>query len=82
MLVILGLWASAASAAERAGLRGVRRAADGGIVLGDIIVAVDGTAVESVARSLNRLDDHQVGETVRLTVEKSQITLLVAVSRQ
>ena len=34
----------------------------------ETIVAVDGTVVESVARLLNRLDDHQVGETVRLTV--------------
>lgn len=47
---VVVLSVSAASAAERAGLRGVRRTADGGIVPGDIIVAVDGTAVESVAR--------------------------------
>jgi S1-C subfamily serine protease len=56
------------SAAERADLQGVRRTADGGIVAGDIIVAVDGSAVDSVARLLNRLDDHKVGDTVRLTV--------------
>ena len=35
---------------------------------GRTIVAVDGAAVESVARLLNRLDDQQVGETVHLTV--------------
>ncbi|RPI51971.1 MAG: PDZ domain-containing protein [Acidobacteria bacterium] len=56
------------SAAEGAGLRGVRRSSDGGIVAGDIIVAVDGTAVDSVARLVNRLDDHQVGDNVRLTL--------------
>ena len=56
------------SAAEKAGLRGVRRSADGGIVAGDIVIALNGTAVESVARLLSRLDDHRVGETVRLTL--------------
>jgi S1-C subfamily serine protease len=56
------------SAAEAAGLRGVSTDADGRIVPGDIIVAVEGTAVESVARLSSRLDDYQVGDTVRLTV--------------
>ena len=69
---VVVLRVSAGSAAERAGLRGVRRTADGGIVPGDIIVAVDGTAVESVARLLIRLDDHQVGETVLLTVLRGE----------
>jgi S1-C subfamily serine protease len=56
------------SAAETAGLRGVRRSDDGRIVAGDIIVAIDGASVDSVARLVSRLDDHQVGDTVRLTV--------------
>jgi S1-C subfamily serine protease len=56
------------SAAANAGLRGVRRNGEGRIVAGDIIVAVDGTAVDSVARLVSRLDDHQVGDNVRLTV--------------
>ena len=56
------------SAAEAAGLRGVRSEAGERIVPGDIIVAVDGTEVDSVPRLLNRLDEHRVGDTVRLTV--------------
>jgi S1-C subfamily serine protease len=56
------------SAAQAAGLRGVRSESDGRTVAGDIVVAVDGTPVDSVARLMSRLDDHQVGETVRLTV--------------
>lgn len=56
------------SAAASAGLRGVRTEPDGSIVPGDIIVAVDGTKVESVARLLAELDEHQVGDLVRLTV--------------
>jgi S1-C subfamily serine protease len=76
---VVVLRVSPGSAAERAGLQGVRRTADGGIVPGDIIVAVDGTAVDSVARLLNRLDDHKVGDTVHLTVlregQKSDVSV-------
>jgi S1-C subfamily serine protease len=56
------------SAAEAAGLRGVSTDAAGRTVPGDVIVAVEGEAVESVARLLSRLDDHRVGDTIRLTV--------------
>jgi S1-C subfamily serine protease len=56
------------SGAAAAGLRGVEAASDGRIVPGDIITAVDGTPVESVARLLGRLDDHRVGDSVRLTL--------------
>jgi S1-C subfamily serine protease len=56
------------SSAAAAGLRGLRPQPDGTVRPGDIIVAVDGKTVESVARLLSRLDDHQVGDTVRLTV--------------
>lgn len=56
------------SPAAAAGLRGVRVQENGTIVPGDIILEVGGTPVDSVARLLNRLDEHQVGDTVRLTV--------------
>jgi S1-C subfamily serine protease len=42
--------------------------ADGRLVPGDIIVAVEGMAVESVARLMSRLDEYQVGDSVRLTL--------------
>jgi S1-C subfamily serine protease len=56
------------SGAQAAGLRGAQLGGDGTVVPGDIIVAVNGSPVDSVARLLARLDDHQVGETVRLRV--------------
>jgi S1-C subfamily serine protease len=56
------------SPAAAAGLRGLQTTRDGSIVPGDIILEVDGDEVDSVARLLSRLDDHEVGETVRLTV--------------
>ncbi len=70
------------SAADRAGLRGVRAGGEGGIVPGDIIAAVNGTAVTSVARLINRLDDHKVGETVRLTIVREGQRLEVDVTLQ
>ena len=56
------------SAAAAAGLRGATVARDGGIVPGDIIVALQGKPVRSVAELLARLDDYSVGDTVRVTV--------------
>jgi S1-C subfamily serine protease len=56
------------SAAEAAGLRGVGTDAEGRLVPGDIIIGVEGTDIESVARLMGRLDDYQIGDTVRLTV--------------
>ncbi len=58
------------SPAETAGLRPARPGADGSIAPGDIIVAVDGKPVDSVARLLNRLDEHKVGDTIKLTVQR------------
>lgn len=56
------------SAAEAAGLKGARISPDGGIVPGDTILAVDGKAVDSVGKLLATLDDHRVGDTVKLTI--------------
>ena len=56
------------SAAEAADLRGVRIQDNGTITTGDIILAIDGTPVDKVVRLLNRLDEHQVGDVVRLTL--------------
>src|SRR5687768_12438284 len=47
------------SAGARAGLRGVRNASRGTVIPGDVITAVDGKKVESVARLLAILDDYK-----------------------
>ncbi len=62
---------SPGSPAAAAGLRGARIGPDGSIVPGDIITAVDGKPVDGVARLLSRLDEHQVGDTVKLTVRRN-----------
>ncbi|MEW5771179.1 MAG: trypsin-like peptidase domain-containing protein [Pseudomonadota bacterium] len=70
------------SAAEGAGLRGASFTRDGGIVPGDIIVALEGKAVDSLGRLVSRLDDFKVGDTVRLTVRRGEQTLEVPVTLQ
>jgi S1-C subfamily serine protease len=56
------------SAGAQAGLRGARFGARDSIVPGDVITAIDGKEVDSVARLRARLDDYQPGDTVKLTV--------------
>jgi S1-C subfamily serine protease len=70
------------SAAAAAGLEGIRTLSDGTITPGDVILAVDGRSVDSVARLLSRLDDYAVGETVRLRVMRGNRDREVAVRLQ
>lgn len=74
------------SSADAAGLRGLQTTRDGSIVPGDIIVAVDGDEVDSVARLLGRLDDRDVGDTVRLTVlrngERAEVSVRLQAGAQ
>jgi S1-C subfamily serine protease len=56
------------SAAARAGVRGVTVGPRDSIIPGDVIVALDGKPVDSVALLTARLDDYQPGAPVRLTV--------------
>jgi S1-C subfamily serine protease len=56
------------SPAAAAGLRGAQVQDNRAIVPGDVITAVDGTTVDSVARLLGRLDEHRVGDVVTLTI--------------
>jgi len=52
----------------KAGLRGARLGPRDSIIPGDVIVAVNGKEVDSVARLLARLDDFKAGDTITLTV--------------
>ncbi len=56
------------SAAEQAGLRAAKIEPGGGIVPGDIILAIDGKDIDSVAKLVARLDEKKAGETVKLTL--------------
>jgi len=70
------------SAAAAAGLQGASISREGGIVAGDVILAVDGKPVDSVAKLTARLDDFQVGDTVRLTLLRGGARVEVPLSLQ
>ncbi len=68
------------SAAAKAGLRAPHRDSEGRLVPGDIVVAIDGKKVDSVARFLARLDDYQVGDTVTLDILRDGKSIKVPVT--
>jgi S1-C subfamily serine protease len=57
-------------AAAKAGLRPTRRAADGSIHLGDVILKVDGQRVRNARDLFARLERYRVGQEVTLTVAR------------
>jgi S1-C subfamily serine protease len=59
-------------AADKAGLRPTRRDARGNLILGDLIVAVDGQPVRESRDLYRLLDTHEVGEVVRLRVVRNR----------
>jgi S1-C subfamily serine protease len=73
------------SPAAAAGLRGAREQ-NGAVVPGDVITAVDGKTVDSVARLLGELDEHGVGDTVRLSIlregQKSEVSVTLQAGTQ
>ena len=54
--------------AAAAGIRPLARAADGSLVLGDVITAIDGEKVKSLDTLLEALERHQPGDVVKLAV--------------
>jgi len=54
--------------AARAGLQPFRRARDGGVLLGDVITAVDGQPVKDLDDVLTLLEQRQPGDAVTLTI--------------
>jgi S1-C subfamily serine protease len=55
-------------AAATAGLRGVQQTADGDMLLGDIITAIDGERVGDKDDLFRILDKHQVGDTIQVDI--------------
>ena len=70
------------SPAEAAGLRGTERDADGSIVAGDIIQAVDGVPVRSVDELTAVLEKRKVGDTVSLSILRGRRALKVPLTLQ
>jgi S1-C subfamily serine protease len=70
------------SSADEAGLQAARISRDGELIGGDVIVSVDGRRIESVARLLVTLDDHRIGDIVRLGVKRGGKLIEVPVRLQ
>ncbi|MEA3274868.1 MAG: trypsin-like peptidase domain-containing protein [Pseudomonadota bacterium] len=68
---VLVLRVQSGSAADRAGLRSTRVTSDGGIVVGDVIQAVDGKAVTTVGELIDALEVYAIGDRVELTVYRN-----------
>ncbi|MCM3906453.1 MAG: trypsin-like peptidase domain-containing protein [Pyrinomonadaceae bacterium] len=66
------IWQVAANgAAGRAGLRGLTQTEDGDLVIGDIIVGVDGDKVANSDDLYRLLDKHRVGDTVQVEIVRN-----------
>ena len=66
------IWQVASNgAAGRAGLRGLTQTEDGDLVIGDIIVGVDGDKVANSDDLYRLLDKHRVGDTVRVEIVRN-----------
>jgi len=66
------------SSAEKAGLRGTTQAREG-LVLGDVIVAVNGKAVKDYDTLRDEFERHEVGQSVALTLMRDAATVEVQV---
>jgi S1-C subfamily serine protease len=66
-------------AAGRAGLRGLTQTEDGEIVIGDIIVGIDGEKVANSDDLYRLLDKHKVGDTVRVDIVRNSRRVAVPV---
>ncbi len=70
------------SAAERAGLQGMRQGARGETILGDIILAVDDQRVTTNEELISTLDNYQAGDEVELTILRDGSEQKISVTLQ
>jgi len=68
--------------AEKAGIVPTRRDDEGNILLGDLIIAIDGDPVSGLTDLYRVLDRHHVGDTVAVTVKRGDATEEVQVTLQ
>ena len=70
------------SGAERAGLRGTSVDRSGTMIIGDVITAIDGNAVETVPDVAEMLEDRNIGDEVVLTIMRAGRERQVSVTLQ
>jgi S1-C subfamily serine protease len=79
-VLIMGIFPD--SGAEQAALRATQFDNAGNVLLGDIIVAVDGVPTPTAEKLLDALEKHQVGDTVSVTIMRDRRQLSVDVVLQ
>jgi S1-C subfamily serine protease len=70
------------STAETAGLRGTRRDSQGRLILGDVIVSIEGERVQSTDDLMNTLDKYKVGDSVSVGIIREDQRLTLSVTLQ
>jgi S1-C subfamily serine protease len=75
-VIILGV--QDGSPAQKAGLRGITEELDR-MALGDVIVGIDGKAIDDYDDLYNELDQHNVGDSVKVTVVRDDKKITVDV---
>lgn len=69
----------AGSSTQLAGIRGLSRDADGDVVLGDIVTAIDGEKLSDLDDLYRYLDKKQIGDTVQVELYRNGKTMTVPV---
>ncbi len=70
------------SAAARAGLQGMRQIRPGRFEIGDVIVGIDGEAVENLDDLYRILDPHAVGDEVEVEILREGERRTVSITLQ
>jgi S1-C subfamily serine protease len=68
------------SGAARAGLQGVRRSTDGRILIGDVIIAVNGKAIKDTNDLFDALEERKPGDTVTVRTQREGRTREIPVT--
>ena len=76
------LQVDAGSQADKAGLKGIRVKANGEVVTGDIITAINNVKLSSADKLMSLLDERQIGETVTVTVWREGKSRDISISLQ
>lgn len=69
----------AGSSTQMAGIRGLSRDADGDVVLGDIVTAIDGEKIGDLDDLYRFLDKKQIGDTVQIEIFRNGKTMAIPV---
>lgn len=76
---VLVLRVQPGSPAQRAGIRPTQRTRGGGLILGDVIQAIDGVQLDSFAQLTELLDAYAIGDTVEVSIWRNEEQIVLPV---